>query len=119
MGKYTGLRNQFSISDRVETDGVEITRVNCIIYVVVLGETKHKYTLTINPLPGSPLESIPPEAPRVSNYSYCLKYWDNITNNWQLSLNMNTLSFYLCMAEQCVLMIVDWQTMQNLIGLLL
>ena len=82
MGKYTGLRNRFNISDRVEIGGVEIKRVNCIIYVVVLGETKHKYTLTINPLPGSPLESIPPEAPRVSNYSYCF--------------------FCLCMAEQCV-----------------
>ncbi|KAL3873547.1 hypothetical protein ACJMK2_036646 [Sinanodonta woodiana] len=31
---------------------------------LVKGETKCKYTLTINPLPGSPLESIPPENPR-------------------------------------------------------
>ncbi|XP_033734255.1 cilia- and flagella-associated protein 70-like isoform X5 [Pecten maximus] len=28
---------------------------------LVKGETKHKYTLVVNPLPGSPLEGIPPE----------------------------------------------------------
>ncbi|WAR19559.1 CFA70-like protein, partial [Mya arenaria] len=31
---------------------------------LVKGETKVKYTLTINPVPGSPLESIPADAPR-------------------------------------------------------
>lgn len=31
---------------------------------LVKGETKHRCTLVVNPLPGSPLETIPPEAPR-------------------------------------------------------
>lgn len=30
-----------------------------------VGATRHHYNLVINPLPGSPLETIPPEGPKV------------------------------------------------------
>ncbi|XP_060604483.1 cilia- and flagella-associated protein 70-like isoform X11 [Ruditapes philippinarum] len=31
---------------------------------LVKGETKHRHTLIVNPLPGSPMETLPPDAPR-------------------------------------------------------
>lgn len=39
-------------------------------YSTFTGETKHRYTLTVNPVPGSPLESIPPDSPKVKCFFY-------------------------------------------------
>ncbi|XP_053401249.1 cilia- and flagella-associated protein 70-like isoform X9 [Mercenaria mercenaria] len=47
-----------------EEKTVQLGQCTVDMLPLVKGETKHRYTLVVNPLPGSPLETIPPEAPR-------------------------------------------------------
>ncbi|KAL4238526.1 Cilia- and flagella-associated protein 70 [Mactra antiquata] len=47
-----------------EEKTVQLGQVSVDLLPLVKGETKHRYTLNINSLPGSPLETIQPDAPR-------------------------------------------------------
>lgn len=79
-----------------------------VFLLLLIGETSKKYTLAINPVPNSPLESIPPESPKVRLYDRNMYYWTfrNGHLTEQVKLNWDQTTY--AMKYQEIINFVSW-----------